>query len=274
MVKIPGPKAPLPIVLVGWCAIARRLAELLQHRAAPVQLRGVATRRAPTSDAGLPPDVPWLPGPEALGGVEADLVIEAAGREAVEPWGHVVLRSGRRFIITSTSALCEDGVLDRLTESALEGGGQILIPSGALAAVDALAAASVLPLDCVTHRIVKPPRAWIGTPAETMVDLSDLAEAHTFFEGSAREAASRFPANANVAAISALAGIGLDRTRVELVADPQATRNGHRLEATGAFGKLVAQVENRPLATNPKSSELTALALVRLVENQCGPIAL
>jgi aspartate dehydrogenase len=72
--------------------------------------------------------------------------------------------------------------------------------------------------------------------------------------------------------ISALAGVGLDRTRVELVADPAATRNCHRLSASGAFGRMEMLFENEPLKTNPKSSEMTALNLVRLVENQLAPL--
>jgi aspartate dehydrogenase len=70
-----------------------------------------------------------------------------------------------------------------------------------------------------------------------------------------------------------LAGIGLDRTRVELVADPAASRNTHRLNASGAFGRLEMLFENEPLKTNPKSSEMTALNLVRLIENEVAPLA-
>ena len=105
-----------------------------------------------------------------------------------------------------------------------------------------------------------------------MLDLETLAVASPFFDGSAREAADRFPQNANVAVISALSGIGLDKTRVVLVADPAAGRNAHRVEASGAFGRLDLTLENEPLATNPKSSEMTALSLVRLVENAVAPL--
>lgn len=100
-----------------------------------------------------------------------------------------------------------------------------------------------------------------------------LTQALVFFHGSAREAASRFPANANVAAISALAGIGFDRTHVELIADPTIAENCHHLSAQGDFGVLNVTVENRPLTNNPKSSELAALSLVRLIENRCRSIS-
>jgi aspartate dehydrogenase len=149
-----------------------------------------------------------------------------------------------------------------------------LVPSGALGAIDALAAASMLPLEEVIHRVIKPPSAWAGTPAEDMVQLNALTQAEIFLEGSARDAARQFPANANVAAITALAGVGLDRTWIQLSADPNATGNSHQLHAKGAFGTLDMIIENRALATNPKSSELTALTLVRMIENRRAPLCL
>ena len=149
---------------------------------------------------------------------------------------------------------------------------EVLIPSGAIGAVDALASAAVLGLDKVTHQIIKPPIAWKGTPAEKLLDLPGLSERTIFFSGSAREAASQYPQNANATVVTALAGIGLDHTRVEMVADPAVRINGHRITARGAFGRLEIMLENNPLATNPKSSELTALSLVRLIEQQTNAI--
>ena len=267
-------RPPLRLVIVGWGAIARRVVQLLDERKTNVDLLGVATRAMPKGNDALPTGVAWLAGPESLGEIGADLVVEAAGRSAVETWGHAALKWARNYAVCSTSAFCEDGLLERLIGSAERSGARILIPSGALAAVDALSAASILPLASVTHSIVKPPRAWLGTPAEAIVDLHNLTGRTVFFEGSAREAAQRFPANANVAAITALAGIGFDRTKVVLVADPLAQRNSHRLQVTGDFGTFDVTIENRPLATNPKSSELTALGLVRLIENQSGVVVL
>ncbi len=97
---------------------------------------------------------------------------------------------------------------------------------------------------------------------------------HTFFHGSARAAADRFPQNANVAVITSLAGIGLDRTVVSLVADPTATLNRHEIFAEGEFGILEMRLQNRPLAGNPKSSGMTALNLVRLIENRASGLVL
>ena len=261
-------KKPLRVALIGWGAINRRVAALLAERHDDaIAIVGVGVRDA-AALGDLPAGAERVTTPEALAGLDLGLVVEAAGREAVGVWGEAALAHAPAFAVASTSAFCDTSLLDRLVAVAERHGSQILVPPGALAGIDALAAASILPLDEVVHRIVKPAAAWRGTGAEDLVALDRLTGATSFFVGTAREAASRFPQNANVAVISALAGVGLDRTRVELVADPAASGNGHRISARGAFGTLDIAIENRPLATNPKSSEMTALGLVRLIENR------
>ncbi len=109
------------------------------------------------------------------------MVIEAASRDAVEPWGLMALQNAQSFVVASTSAFCEDGILQKLVAAAEEHRSQILVPSGALGAIDALAAASMLPLEEVIHRVIKPPSAWAGTPAEDLVQLNALTQAEIFF---------------------------------------------------------------------------------------------
>ncbi|WP_378942133.1 aspartate dehydrogenase [Mesorhizobium sp. ANAO-SY3R2] len=263
----------LRICMVGWGAIAGRVGDLLDEREPEgVEIVAVAVRDAGRERDGIPSSARLISGPEDLAGLDIDMVIEAAGRPAVAIWGEAALRHAASFVVSSTSAFCDDALLDRLVAVAKETGSRILVPSGALGDLGALAAAAVLPLDEVTHTIVKPPRAWQGTKAAEIVDLDGLEERTEFFSGTAREAASAFPQNANVAIISALSGIGLDRTRVALVADPAATLNVHEVHASGAFGKLSLKLENEALKTNPKSSEMTALSLVRLIENTVAPL--
>lgn len=263
---------PLRLAVIGWGAITQRFVTLLtQRNAGRVEIVAVGLRSTSCCDD-LPANLPVLTDPTGLAAMKPDLVVEAAGREAVAQWGEAALSCAPAFVVASTSAFCEDGLLERLIKVAEAHGSQLIIPAGALAGVDGLAAAATLGLTDVLHSIVKPPAAWRGTPAEEVVDLGALAGRTTFFTGTAREAARRFPQNANVAAITALAGLGLDATRVELVADPAATRNGHRIRAEGAFGTMDLAIENRPLAANPKSSEMTALNLVRLVENRYRPL--
>ena len=264
----------LRIVLVGWGAIGRRVAALLAQRAAPVSIVAVAVRDASTPRDGLPANARLISAPSELAGIEADLLIEAAGRGSVAPWARAGLARGWDVAISSTSALTDADLLAALTATARQNRAQLIIPPGALGGIDALSAASRLGLQSVRHEVVKPARAWAGTPAAGLCDLPSLTTAFTFFEGSARQAADAYPQNANVAVISALAGIGLDRTTVALTADPLATLNSHRITAMGEFGTLTLTLENRPLATNPKSSEMTALSLLRMIENRANPVVI
>jgi aspartate dehydrogenase len=259
-------------VFIGWGAINGRVGALLAARNAAVEIVGIAAIDTPESRASILPGIRFLISPRELAELQPDIVIEAAGRAAIDVWAEAALAAAPALIIASTSAFCDEALLARLLDAAGRHGSRILIPSGAIGAIDALASASVLGLDEVTHQIVKPPVAWKGTPAEKLLDLATLAERRVFFSGSAREAASAYPQNANATVVTSLAGIGLDDTRVEMVADPAVRINGHRITARGAFGRMELLLENNPLATNPKSSELTALSLVRLIEHQTRSI--
>jgi aspartate dehydrogenase len=266
-------RKPLRVALIGWGAINRHVVRLLSRSAVAEAVSIVAIGvRSPERAQDVPAGASLLTDPQQLAGLDLDIVAEAAGQPAVAAWGESALRNAGAFAVTSAGALADTALLDRLISVAEGAGSQLVVTPGALAGIDALAAASVLPLDEVVHSIVKPPAAWRGTPAERLVTLDDLTAPVSFFTGSAREAAQRFPQNANVAVIAALAGIGLERTRVELVADPGITANCHRLSADGAFGRLSVTIENRPLADNPKSSEMAALSLVRVIGNRVSPL--
>jgi aspartate dehydrogenase len=256
------------LVFIGWGAINSRVGDLLLQRETPVEIAAVATIDTLEARAQLPPGVPFLGSTDQLAALKPDLVIEAAGRAAISQWAPAALAAAPAMIMASTSAFSDDGLLTWLVELAEQNGSQIQIPSGAIGGIDALASAAVLGLDDVLHQIVKPPRAWKNTPAERLIDLDHLEQRKVFFTGSAREASAAYPQNANATVVTSLAGIGLDKTRVEMVADPAVTMNGHRIVAQGEFGRMEITLENKPLATNPKSSELTALSLVRMIEHR------
>ncbi|QRG79820.1 aspartate dehydrogenase [Citrobacter sp. R56] len=188
-----------------------------------------------------------------------DLVLECASQQAVAQYGEAVLARGWHLAVISTGALADSALEQRL----LNASGRLTLLSGAVAGIDGLAAAKEGGLERVTYQSRKSPASWRGSYAEQLIDLNAVSEAQIFFEGSAREAARLFPANANVAATVALGGIGMDDTRVQLMVDPATKRNTHTLHVEGLFGEFHLELSGLPLASNPKTSTLAALSAVR-----------
>ncbi len=261
--------ATFELALVGFGAIGQELARVLQAdvhlRITQIVTTSQSIERVRSIAARLAPHALVL---DAIGGSPGhrpDLLAECAGHAAIE--SHVIpaLESGIPCVVASVGALAEPGLLERLEDAATRGQARVQLISGAVGALDALDAARIGGLDRVLYTGRKPPRSWAGTLAERICELSRLEVPCVVFEGSAREAAMAFPKNANVAATVALAGLGLDRTEVQLIADPDVASNVHRLQAWGAFGRLELQMENLALPGNPKTSALTVYSLARAV---------
>lgn len=192
-----------------------------------------------------------------------DLVLECAGQPGVRAHAAAVLARGWDLAMISVGALANVALERDLRQAAAEGQSRIYALSGAVAGIDGLAAAREGGLQQVLYTSRKSPGSWRGSPAEQLVALDHIAEPSVFFRGSAREAALMFPANANVAATIALAGVGLDATEVALIVDPGIATNQHRIQANGRFGEMSIELCGQPLGSNPKTSTLAALSVVR-----------
>jgi aspartate dehydrogenase len=188
------------------------------------------------------------------------LVVECAGHDALASYGAVVLGSGADLLIVSTGALADQSLHDELMRAAREGGSRLRIASGAIAALDWLGASQLAGLDEVVYRSRKPPRAWVGTPAP-----HTKRDAIVFHRSSVREAALLYPKNVNVAATLAIATLGFDRTRLELITDPHVSENIHEVEARGCAGVLKFRVENVPDRDNPRTSTITGMSVAHCI---------
>jgi aspartate dehydrogenase len=117
----------------------------------------------------------------------------------------------------------------------------------------------------------KSPKALAGAPffETSKIKLDDITKSTVIYEGTAAEAVRAFPANVNVAAVLSLAGIGVDKTKVRIVADPQATTNQHEIAASGSFGEIIITVNNVPSPGNPKTSFLAVLSAIECLRAIC-----
>jgi aspartate dehydrogenase len=194
---------------------------------------------------------------------DIDHVVDCAGHAALASYGPDILRSGVDMTTVSLGALADPDLFSQLETAAIEGCARLHLASGAIGALDCLRAARVGKLQSVTYTGRKPPRGWKGSLAESRLDLDNLTTgAAVHFEGSARDAATDYPKNANVAAAVALAGIGFDDTEVKLIADPDISENIHEIEAAGEFGSFSFQIRGHSLPDNPRSSALAAMSVI------------
>jgi len=262
----------LDVVLIGYGAIGKEICRRLQG-SARVNVTHVVVRPQRIAEV---QDALDSSGTEGVSNVPdgSKLALECAGHEALGAHVLEALERGVECAVMSVGALAEVGLLEKLEAAATKGKTQVHLLAGAIGGIDAIAAARLAGLDNVTYTGRKPPLGWTGSAAEKVVDLESLSCAAILFEGTAREAASLYPKNANVAATVSLAGLGLDATRVRLIADPAVTENIHEIVASGAFGEMHVSMRGKPLAENPKTSALTVLSALRFLNNRASELTI
>lgn len=247
------------LALIGYGSIGQSIAGHLTAQNNPDELVGVLVRTAGPAREGTA----FVTRIEDLLELRPTVVIEAAGHEAIQTHGPLILRSGIDLVVSSVGALASQELTDGLIEAQSAGAGHVRIPSGAVAGLDGLIAARIAGLDHVLYTSYKPPNAWRGTVAERTIDLDHGDDEVTFFEGSARTAARQFPKNANVSAAIALAGIGFDRTHVRLVSSRKVSGPLGVIEASGNFGWFDFKIFAHAFPGNPKTSMLSAYSLLQ-----------
>lgn len=206
---------------------------------------------------------------EAFPGL-ADLAIECAPAALLDGICRPMLEAGKTVMVLSAGALLPRPDLIALAK---ERGGQIIVPTGALLGLDAMTAAAEGSIGMVRMTTRKPPGGLAGAPylVANGISVDNLTEPKCVFSGTAREAAAGFPANVNVAAALSLAGIGPERTRIDIWADPTVSRNCHAIEVEADSARFTVKIENVP-SENPKTGRITALSVIAALRKLHAPL--
>jgi len=259
------------IGIIGGGVIARLVLEHIRDGALKgVQVVAIAGRSPQSKGKPLAESfgIPFVVGLEALAATMPEAVVEAASHGAVREYGEALLARGISFLALSGGALCDDALRDRLERAAAQHRTLLYVPSGGIGGLDALKAVCLAGAEEVSIAVTKPPVAWKGIPyvEKLGVDLDRMAAATVLFDGSAREGVPHFPANVNIAAVLSMAGIGFDRTKLRVVADPALKFNTHFIVIRGKTGRIDIKFESVAMPENPKTSMLacfSALAAIR-----------
>jgi aspartate dehydrogenase len=256
--------------LIGLGAIGQSLIELSEQGAlGSVEVAAVLVRDIAAARVRFPS--PRFRLHDSIGAFldeDTQLVVEAAGQEALRAYGAKVIEAGKDLMPVSTGAFADSAFLEEMRSHALRHGRRILIPSGSIGGLDAISAAAVGDITEVAHTIRKPLRAFAP---EQLAGLG--SGAHVLFDGFVADGARSFPENANAATAVGLAGISPGATRLRIVADPSVERNVQEVDVTGQFGKLRFTIENVPSA-NPKTSRLVAFSVAKALRNLTASIVI
>jgi aspartate dehydrogenase len=263
---------PLRVAVAGLGAIGRVLAAKLGSGAVPgIVLTAVAVRdrsKAASQLAEMSIDAEIV---DVIGLPDAvDLVVECAPAKAFDQIARPMLSRGKKVMVLSVGALLEHSDLIELSKNS---GGQIIVPTGALLGLDAVVAAAEGTIHSVQMRTIKPVKGLLGAPylVENKVDITQLTAKTKVFEGTAREAAKGFPANLNVAVALSLAGIGPDRTTLEIWADPDLDRNTHEIIVDADSASFAMTIRNVP-SDNPKTGRITPLSAIAALRKLTAPL--
>lgn len=264
---------PLKLGIAGLGAIGLAVARKIDGGAVPgITLSAVAVRdrakaAAKLADLRSKPRLVSLPELAE----HADIVLEGIPGAHFAEVARPAVERGRIFMPLSVGQLLDH--MD-LVERAQATGARIIVPTGALAGLDAIRAIAEGQVESVRIRTRKPPKGLEGAPylRSQGISLEGLKEPLRIFEGSAREAIRGFPANVNVAVALSLAGIGPDRTRIEIWADPVVTRNTHTIEAVSDSSNVTVTIENIPSVENPATGKVTALSALAALRRLTAPL--
>lgn len=262
----------LKVGIAGFGVIGRAVARRLQDEQLPLGLEAVTVgdpERAGAAMAQLARPVPIV-GIRDLA-QRCDVIVDCAPTTAFAEIADATVRAGKILVTVSGAALMQ---WPDAEDFARRYGGRIILATGALLGLDAVRAAAIGTIHSVTMVTSKPPKSLVKAEhvIRNGIDLTSLTEPLRIFAGSAREGAIAFPANVNVAAALGMAGIGPDRTRLEIWADPGLTRNTHRIKVDADSARFELFIENIPTDENPGTGRITALSIIAALRGLVAPL--
>ncbi|WP_370154044.1 aspartate dehydrogenase [Ferrovibrio sp.] len=264
--------APLRVAIAGLGTIGKVVAKRIDKGLDGCELVAVSVRNPGPAKEFLAE----LKSPVTLVELEdlpkvADVIIEALPASVFDTLAEPVLKAGRTLVVISVGTLVSR---PHLFDLAREYGGKIVAPTGALIGLDAVKAAAEGTINSVRMVTHKPVKGLEGAPhlVKNNISLENLTEPKKVFEGTARDAVVGFPANVNVVAALSLAGIGADRTMIEIWADPASDRNRHRITVDSDSAAFSMEIANIPSVENPKTGKITALSIIAALKNLSGPV--
>ena len=252
----------LKVGIAGYGAIGKVIGEALDRGIKDLEFVGICVRdveRGYTRMSSLRTPVPVLSS-EKLAKI-SDVVVECVPKEGFNSIALPALKENKILVTVSAAGIIANPETVNLAEA---GNGRIILATGALLGLDAVRAAAEGEIFEVVMITKKPPNALIGAPYLKKNDISveGLNEPKLVFSGSAAEGAEGFPANVNVAAALGLAGIGPDRTKLEIWADPSLDRNTHSIRVTADSASFEMSIENVQSEEKPGTGKITALSVI------------
>ena len=159
-----------------------------------------------------------------------DLIVELAHPDITRQHGRAFLQETDYMPLSLTAFSDPELEADLLATSA-SAGTRIFVPHGAVVGLEALEEGRER-WQTVTMVMKKPVRSF-DFSAAPQFDPASMTTETVLYDGPTRALCPLFPRNVNSHAAAALAGIGFDRTRSVLVADPALDRSIIELEAEG-----------------------------------------
>jgi len=200
-----------------------------------------------------------------------DCMIEAVSAKNTRDIIHQALKAKKDVLSMSVGKLLNASDLFRLAN---QNRCHLLLPSGAIAGIDAIKAASLVGFDTITLTTRKPPAGFYGNPylLEKGIDPSKIESETVLFEGDVATATKIFPRNINVAATLALASQSRKKITVRILTSPKYKTNSHEIDATGPFGRIRTETNNVVCPDNPKTSYLAVLSGIQTLKQYCSGV--